>query len=207
MHCHLRLRWGPHHHPHMHEFSWSSGGQLPVWQLCDKHHALPSDSRVYACVSARTCLLACCRHTNSHVRAHVQVSADSQVRIHVHMLACDHLRTFAGLSACARVCARLRLHMSFMKRCVRSSAHWHMRNHIGVYMLHTAAAGLTYSCEASTPTGCTATCGYAEHRPTSIRTTTRTCISSAGQAVDSYLCGNCATSTTTCPAIPECMHA
>ena len=69
------------------------------------------------------------------------------------------------------------------------------KNHV-----HPGNTGPT--CRASAPTGCTTTCGNA-----GVRTTTRTCISSAGQAVNAYLCGNCVTSSTPCPAIPACTHA
>ena len=56
-------------------------------------------------------------------------------------------------------------------------------------------------CRALPPTGCTATCGNA-----GVKTTTRTCISSAGQAVDAYLCGNCKTSSAPCPAVAACLQ-
>ena len=129
------------------------------------------------------------------------------MRVHVHLFASDHPCTFA----CVRACALTHV---FMNGCGQSSAHWRVRKPVGVYMPHTAAAGLTYSCQASAPTGCTATCGNA-----GVQTTTRTCISSAGQAVDSYWCqeqaaqglrvtgATCVTSTTPCPAIQQCMHA
>ena len=95
------------------------------------------------------------------------------------------VRALVCLHSCVRPFMRAQVHAQ-----ARMCAH-----------VPTAAAGITYHCQDSFPTGCTATCGNA-----GVRTTTRTCISSAGQAVDAHFCGNCVTSSVPCPAVAACLQ-
>ena len=109
--CDLWQCWCPDHHSHMHELSWCTCGGVPVRQLCDEQHTLPSSPSVYACACTpmrastaghthkrthtgtrvATRLRSKITHTRSRTDAHTSYSVfpvwvrTPQTPIHMHM--------------------------------------------------------------------------------------------------------------------------
>ena len=112
--------------------------------------------------------------------------------------------TANGRVPCTTTCATIIMMMRYtLHVCMRvGPCKCHVRPHIWQVRDCHCASGVSYNCQVSAPTGCSATCGSA-----GVRTTTRTCISSAGAAAQAYLCGNCETSITPCQSVPACASA